>query len=73
MKCELCGRENLTAKELAVHRRYFHSKQSVVEQPGEMHTGVQVVTASVCPDCEGQLQYQEGCEECASCGYSKCG
>jgi hypothetical protein len=73
MKCELCGRDNLTAKELAVHRRYFHSKQAITQQPGEARIKAQIVTANVCPDCGGQLVMQEGCEHCNRCGYSKCG
>ena len=26
----------------------------------------------VCPDCGGALRHEEGCQICASCGYSKC-
>ena len=26
-----------------------------------------------CPDCNGDLEYAEGCILCRSCGYSKCG
>ncbi|MCH8148649.1 MAG: adenosylcobalamin-dependent ribonucleoside-diphosphate reductase, partial [Planctomycetes bacterium] len=26
----------------------------------------------LCPDCQGDLRYSEGCEMCQSCGYSKC-
>lgn len=26
-----------------------------------------------CPDCEGWLIHQEGCEMCPSCGYNRCG
>jgi ribonucleoside-diphosphate reductase alpha chain len=26
-----------------------------------------------CPDCEGFLVFQEGCEHCPECGYEKCG
>jgi len=26
-----------------------------------------------CPDCEGFLVHQEGCEMCPSCGYNRCG
>jgi len=25
-----------------------------------------------CPSCSGQLSFEEGCEKCHSCGYSKC-
>jgi ribonucleoside-diphosphate reductase alpha chain len=28
--------------------------------------------ASVCPECSGQLVFEEGCETCHQCGYSKC-
>jgi len=30
-------------------------------------------TKSRCPECEGLLVYQEGCEHCVECGYEKCG
>ena len=26
-----------------------------------------------CPECEGKLVYEEGCNKCLQCGYSKCG
>jgi ribonucleoside-diphosphate reductase alpha chain len=26
-----------------------------------------------CPDCGGDLVFQEGCYMCAGCGYTKCG
>jgi len=26
-----------------------------------------------CPDCGSPLRFEEGCQKCASCGYSKCG
>ncbi len=28
--------------------------------------------ASACPECRGQLVFEEGCETCRDCGYSKC-
>ncbi|PID71513.1 MAG: ribonucleoside-diphosphate reductase, adenosylcobalamin-dependent [Desulfobulbus propionicus] len=28
--------------------------------------------ASVCPECSGKVVYEEGCEVCHDCGYSKC-
>ena len=28
--------------------------------------------ASVCPECQGMLVFEEGCEVCRDCGYSKC-
>lgn len=28
--------------------------------------------ASPCPECTGQLVFEEGCETCHNCGYSKC-
>ena len=26
-----------------------------------------------CPDCGGKLRFEEGCQKCDRCGYSKCG
>ena len=34
--------------------------------------GTQKGFTSPCPDCEGVLVFEEGCECCKSCGYSKC-
>ncbi len=34
--------------------------------------GTQYGFASVCPECQGQLIFEEGCETCHQCGYSKC-
>ena len=31
------------------------------------------VARTRCPDCEGFLVYQEGCQRCPECGYEKCG
>jgi ribonucleoside-diphosphate reductase alpha chain len=28
--------------------------------------------ASICPECQGKLVFEEGCEVCRDCGYSKC-
>jgi ribonucleoside-diphosphate reductase, adenosylcobalamin-dependent len=28
--------------------------------------------ASICPECQGKLAFEEGCEMCRDCGYSKC-
>ena len=34
--------------------------------------GTQHGFASVCPECSGTLVFEEGCETCHDCGYSKC-
>lgn len=34
--------------------------------------GTQRGFASVCPECSGMLRFEEGCEICHDCGYSKC-
>ena len=34
--------------------------------------GTQKGFASICPECDGTLRFEEGCETCHECGYSKC-
>lgn len=34
--------------------------------------GTQHGFASTCPECSGTLVFEEGCETCHDCGYSKC-
>ncbi len=34
--------------------------------------GTQKGFASTCPECTGALRFEEGCETCHDCGYSKC-
>ncbi len=34
--------------------------------------GTQRGFSSICPECSGMLRFEEGCETCAECGYSKC-
>jgi len=34
--------------------------------------GTQRGFSSVCPECSGKLIFEEGCEVCHECGYSKC-
>lgn len=34
--------------------------------------GTQHGFSSICPECSGQLRFEEGCETCHECGYSKC-
>ena len=38
-------------------------------------TGVENVLnkGAACPDCGAPLRFEEGCQKCESCGFSKCG
>ena len=67
MKCDLCGRDNLTEKELRIHLTIpIPAHRKNVGQAQKMSVGA-------CPDCGATLFFQEGCSLCQSCGFSKCG
>jgi ribonucleoside-diphosphate reductase alpha chain len=36
------------------------------------HTGCPVTVADRCPECGSLMRLQEGCMNCAACGYSRC-
>lgn len=36
-------------------------------------SGEQQLDLTVCPECGGKLEKQEGCSKCYDCGYSVCG
>lgn len=66
MMCKECGNKfDFTEKELAVHMKYFHNKSKAGQ-----HMPAQV--CGQCPDCGATLFWEEGCQNCKSCGYSKC-
>ena len=44
---------------------------SVIQKQPEP-TQVITTVAGVCPECQRQLAFQEGCELCPSCGWSEC-
>ena len=62
MKCDKCGRDNLTERELEIHLKYYHMQDDSQQR----------INAGVCPDCHGDLWHENGCITCHSCGYSKC-
>ena len=31
-----------------------------------------ILQADICPECPEAMVYEEGCQKCYSCGYSKC-
>jgi len=67
MKCDLCGRDDLSAQELEVHKKYYHNHHV---KPSSQQA--QAVASGACPDCGSTLFWQEGCVKCMSCGFNKC-
>ena len=70
MKCDKCNRDNMSARELSIHLKYFVHTQQHLEAPSAQQP-LRVVKG-MCPGCGGTLFYQEGCAKCMSCGYNKC-
>lgn len=48
-----------------LENRYLKKKVSVHSYNG--------LSKQLCPDCESELVFEEGCNKCYSCGYTKCG
>ena len=63
MDCEICGRKGLNSKELQMHMEHFHH----TSESGDAPTG-----AATCPECGGHVYHLSGCQQCYSCGWSKC-
>lgn len=45
-------------------------KNHVAQRPQKTRNSLK---ADICPDCKGPLTFEEGCINCHSCGFSKCG
>jgi ribonucleoside-diphosphate reductase alpha chain len=58
----------------SVLEKYVKNEESV-SNPGIPSKNPEVVKtwAGQCPDCGGSLIYQEGCNICTACGFTKCG
>jgi ribonucleoside-diphosphate reductase alpha chain len=57
----------------SVLEKYIREKPAT--NPGTPSQNPEMVKswAGQCPDCGGSLIYQEGCEICLACGFTKCG
>jgi ribonucleoside-diphosphate reductase alpha chain len=62
----------------SVLEKYTREKRKTSENTGLSNTSSQNAEmvkswAGQCPDCGGPLIYQEGCNICLACGFTKCG
>jgi ribonucleoside-diphosphate reductase alpha chain len=57
----------------SVLERYIREKTVTNPDTPSKNPGVVKSWAAQCPDCGGSLIYQEGCEICLACGFTKCG
>jgi len=46
--------------------------ESQADSTHSKSSGAAVQLGGQCPECGGLLVYQEGCQLCHSCGYTKC-
>jgi ribonucleoside-diphosphate reductase alpha chain len=53
----------------------YAKKEETASNPGTPSQNPEMVKswAGQCPDCGGPLIYQEGCNICPACGFTKCG
>ncbi len=49
-----------------LEKRYLEGTEAVNEHATSIH-------APTCPDCGGELVFQEGCHMCQGCSFTKCG
>jgi ribonucleoside-diphosphate reductase alpha chain len=57
----------------SVLEKYIREKTVTNPDAPSKNPGVVKSWAAQCPDCGGSLIYQEGCEICLACGFTKCG
>jgi ribonucleoside-diphosphate reductase alpha chain len=57
----------------SVLEKYIREKTATNLAASSKNTEMARSWAGQCPDCGGSLIYQEGCEICLACGFTKCG
>jgi ribonucleoside-diphosphate reductase alpha chain len=57
----------------SVLEKYIREKTVTNPDAPSKNPGMVKSWAAQCPDCGGSLIYQEGCEICLACGFTKCG
>jgi len=57
----------------SVLEKYIREKTTTNPDVPSNNPGMVQSWAGQCPDCGGALNYQEGCEICLACGFTKCG
>jgi ribonucleoside-diphosphate reductase alpha chain len=57
----------------SVLEKYIREKTAGNPETSSKNPGTVKSWAGQCPDCGGPLIYQEGCNICLACGFTKCG
>ena len=65
-------KEGAPALDSRRHRVGTRKPLSQGQEPRTTHT-VSAFDRQLCPDCGGELVFQEGCHRCPNCAYTKCG
>jgi hypothetical protein len=65
----MCKQDGMTMTEEKIS---FPTVDADILVPQEVLSEAQKIKKGICPSCDGNLVFQEGCKVCYSCGWGGC-